>query len=137
MQVDIHELLKTSGLRDTQSRRLVLEALATSSKPISQKEIHLWITKNGSTTNLVTVYRIVEALEKLSIVHRHPSSGGFVLCTMQEEGHHGFLSCQECGMVEEFSDPSLCKEEDRIARKAGFTPKHHVSEIIGCCADCQ
>lgn len=137
MHAEVQKTLKAHGLRDTQSRRIVIEALSQSPKPISPKDIHLWVTDQGSTINLVTVYRILEAFENLGIVHRHPSSGGFVLCSLNKEGHHGFLSCQKCGTVEEFVDEKLCAEENRIARKAGFTPKHHTSEIIGVCETCQ
>lgn len=143
----VQTILRAHALRDTQPRRLVIEALCNIKKPASHKEIYSWIEKQGAATNLVTVYRILETFEGLGIVHRHPSSGGFILCSMEEEGCHGtvvrdttchgFLSCQECGTVQEFTDEKLCKEEKRIARKAGFTPKHHMSEIIGVCTKCQ
>ena len=133
----LQKILHAHALRDTQPRRLVIEALSKIEKPASHKEILVWIEQKGAAINLVTVYRILETFEDLGIVHRHPSSGGFVLCSMDEDGHHGFLSCQKCGTVEEFTDEKLCKEENRIARKAGFTPKHHMSEIIGLCGSCQ
>lgn len=137
MQSKAPAILQAHGLRDTQSRRLVIETLAQSPTPISQKEIHVCIVKQGSTTNLVTVYRILETFEELGIVHRHPATGGFTLCSLQDhEGHHGFLSCEKCGTVSEFADAKLCVEENRIAKQAGFTPKHHISEIVGLCSHC-
>ena len=143
---NLHSLLRRSNLRDTQPRRLVMEALTSIGVPASHKEVYSWIEKQGAAINLVTVYRILQAFEDLGIVHRHPSSGGFVLCSIEEDHHHdiaatctachGFLSCQGCGTVQEFTDGKLCTEENRIARNAGFTPKHHMSEIIGLCAKC-
>ena len=133
-----NSILRQFNLHDTQPRRLVLKALAAMKKPASRKEIHDWIQKQDAAVNLATVYRTLQLFEDLGIVHRHPSSGGIVLCSVQsEEGHHGFLSCEKCGKVEEFVDPKLCKEENRIAKQSGFSPSHHISEIIGVCPKCQ
>lgn len=138
MKADPQAILQQFNLRDTQPRRLVLKALVNMQKPASHKEIHRWIEEQDAAVNLVTVYRTLETFEEIGIIHRHPSSGGIILCSMnEEEGHHGFLSCEKCGMVEEFCNEDLCSKEDRIAKKAGFTPKHHVSEIIGICAGCR
>ena len=138
MKTDPQSILKKFNLRDTQPRRLVLKALMHMKKPASHKEIHNWIEKQDAAVNLVTVYRTLETFEELCVIHRHPSSGKILLCSMtEEEGCHGFLSCEKCGDVEEFCDEDLCSQESRIAKRAGFAPKHHVSEIIGTCSACQ
>lgn len=138
MQTSISSILQRHNLKDTQSRRLVLKALMHVNKPISQKEIHHWIKSQDATTNLVTVYRTIEKFEEIGVVHRHPSSHGFILCGLQDElGCHSFLSCQACGKVEEFCDKALCQQEGLIAKKFGFKANQHVSEIIGLCATCQ
>lgn len=132
------DLLRQSGLRDTQPRRLVLKALGHIQKPATQSDVHAWIARHKGTVNLVTIYRVLEKFEELGLVHRHPSSGGLTLCSLpHEKGHHGFLSCHECGHVEEFTDSDLCRREDLIARRAGFRAREHVSEIVGLCASCQ
>lgn len=137
MKTDPKAILQKLNLRDTQPRRLVLRALMKSKKPISHKEIHEWIQGQDAAVNLVTVYRTLETFLEIGIIHRHPSTGGFVLCSLPEkEGHHGFLSCESCGRVEEFADSALCKQEDRIAKKAKFAAKHHVSDILGSCSLC-
>ncbi len=134
---NVSSLLRTHNLRDTAPRRLVLAALSSVKKPSTHKEICDRITKRESSVDLVTVYRVLEKFEACGIVHRHPSTGKMTLCSMHDtKGHHGFLSCEKCGTVEEFSDPALCMEENRIAKKAGFRPKYHMSEIIGFCKKC-
>ena len=134
---DTVAILRRFALRDTQSRRLVLKAFMHFTKPVAHKEIYNWLQKKDAAINLVTVYRILGLFEERGIIHKHPSSGGFILCSMNDEaGHHGFLSCEECGKVEEFIDKTLCGQEDRIAKKAGFAPKNHISEIVGVCAEC-
>lgn len=116
----------------------MLQALASHAAPLLHKDVHSWIEKrNNGVINLVTVYRILERFHELGIVHKHPSTGGFVLCSLPDTGgHHGFLSCESCGRVEEFADAALCKQENRIARQAKFKTKRHISDILGCCSAC-
>jgi Fe2+ or Zn2+ uptake regulation protein len=125
----------SSALRDTRPRRLVLGGLMRIKGATDPRALH---RRLRGQVDLVTVYRVLRAFEAHGIVHRHPSSGGYALCTMPEAaGHHGFLSCRRCGNVEEFLDPALCRREDRIAESSGFSPERHVSDIIGLCLSCQ
>lgn len=135
---DIHEILQLHNLRDTMARRLVILALQDIKKPVSHKEIFSWIKLQNATINLVTVYRTIDSFLDLHIIHKHPTSGGFLLCSMPtQKGHHGFLSCKDCGTVQEFSDSVLCKEENRIAAQNQFSPLSHTNDIVGTCNQCQ
>jgi Fe2+ or Zn2+ uptake regulation protein len=134
----IAAVLKEQGLRDTQPRRLVVDALRKINRPASPQEIQKWVSSRGNAVNGVTVYRIIAMLEKLRLVHRHPCSGDLTLCSMPDvRGHHGFLHCSLCGEVQEFADADLCAAENTVAAKAGFLPHQHISEIIGICGGCQ
>ncbi len=137
MPLNSAQLLGSKGLRATQTRRLVLDAFMKKPVPLSQKELHECITNDGADISLVSVYRILDAFEEAHLVHKHLSSGGYVLCTAEDDhGHHVLLSCDTCGTVEECIDTDFCKHEDRIAKKNGFTPKTHLSELIGVCSSC-
>ncbi len=130
-------LLRQKGLRDTQSRRMVLAALERRNKAHSPYELQKQISAGGNTINTVTVYRVLDVLEKAGLAHRHPCNGLYSLCSMPEQkGHHGFLHCTSCGTIEEFSDHRLCRLEDSIAKSAKFRPSEHVSEIVGTCSAC-
>lgn len=129
--------MRAAGLKDTLPRRAVVEALASLAKPATPAEIAAAAARRKSPVNLVTVYRIVEALEPLGVVHRHPCSGGYSLCQLDSvAGHHGFLHCHDCGKTEEFQSEELCSLEKSIAGRAGFTSHSHVAEIVGVCRDC-
>ncbi|MDB4978461.1 MAG: transcriptional repressor [Candidatus Peribacteria bacterium] len=133
----IAHLLKAQGLRDTQPRRMVMQALIHIQSPASPYDIQKWITAQENTINTVTVYRVLEVFESLGLVHRHPSSGLYFPCSIPEiKGHHGFLHCTKCHLVEEFHNPELCVIENAIAKKAGFKAKNHLSEIVGVCKGC-
>lgn len=130
-------LLERSSLRDTQTRRLVIESFGNSARGISVQEIFEKITKKGNAINLTTVYRIVEKFAQEGIVHMHPTTGLFSLCSMPERsGHHGFLTCNGCGKMQEFHDPSFCKLEHTTLERAGFSTTEHLTHIIGRCRTC-
>jgi Fur family ferric uptake transcriptional regulator len=130
-------LLRKNGLRDTQPRRMVVQALLQKRRAGSPYDIQKWITVKGNTINAVTVYRVLEVFEKLGLVHRHPCNGLYTLCTIPgKKGHHGFLHCTSCGRVEEFCSTLLCMMENRIAKSARFRAKAHVSELTGLCRSC-
>jgi Fe2+ or Zn2+ uptake regulation protein len=131
-------VMRQAGLRDTQPRRLVVEALRKAKKPLSPLEIRKAISARGQAINAVSVYRILEVLERHKLLHRHPCDGGVTLCSMPEmPGHHGFLHCVSCGEVEEFASHELCKVEDEVASKARFTAHSHLAELKGICIRCK
>lgn len=131
-------IFKKYSLKDTKPRRLVLQALQHLRKPSSPYEIQRWIQAKGKSINAVTVYRIIEAFERMKIVHRHPCDSHLSICSIPDtKGHHGFLHCQSCGRTQEFQDEELCRAEERVARSSNFSASTHVSEILGICASCR
>lgn len=136
---DLIAALAASGMKDTAPRRLVAEALCASRAPLCAKDLHAWIAeKRARAVGIVTVYRVLEALEKAGMVHRHASEGVYSVCHIPSvHGHHVLLHCDACGKVEETHDHALCEREDQVARSAGFVPARHVSEILGTCLSCQ
>lgn len=138
MDNDAGTILSSTGLRGTQPRRMVLRVLLKARSPHSHKDIYQSIQKKGETINLVTVYRILQQFLESGIVHLHPTTGKYVLCTeANRHACHSFMTCERCGKVEEFHDKKLCAEEHRIAEKVGFSPRYHVSDVVGICARCR
>ncbi len=133
----IHALRK-NGYRDTQPRRLVLEALHTMKSPASPVEIQQWIEKKHNLPlNSVTIYRITDMLIKTGLAHKHACGGGTVLCSHpDEQGLHAYLHCHDCGTSEEFCSPELSKEATAQASRRGFKHASPVLEIGGTCRSC-
>ncbi len=131
-------VIQKFGLKDTQPRRLVFDALRQSKKSVSPHDVLVWLGKRKTPVNIVTIYRVLDAFEKASIVHRHPCNGHFSLCSIPDQnGHHGFLHCSTCDSITEFADERLCAVENAIAREAKFMPNSHVSEVVGVCSFCR
>jgi Fe2+ or Zn2+ uptake regulation protein len=134
---EILTALRNNGLKDTQPRRLVIEALAASAIPLAPAAIAERTTKAGRSVNIVTVYRVIEALEHAGVAHRHPCGGGYTLCALPgQAGHHGFLHCSECGTTEEFSESSLPGATSQAASAWQLSNAHSHIEIHGRCPKC-
>jgi len=129
--------LQAQGYKATRPRRLVLEVLEKTEKPLSPYDIQEVLRAKGKYLNHVTIYRILNLLCNLNLAHKMLSNGGFVKCSLNAiEGCHRFMVCQHCGAIQEFADKELCQEENAFAEDLGFYSEHHLSEFSGLCSRC-
>lgn len=137
MVQDSIRILQAQGYKATRPRRLVLEVLDKTEKPLSPYDIQGFLHTRGKYLNHVTIYRILSLLCSLNLAHRLLSSGRFVKCSLNPtEGCHRFMVCQHCGAIREFADKELCQEETAFAEDLGFYTEHHLSEFSGLCSRC-
>ena len=137
MVQDSIRILQAQGYKATRPRRLVLEVLDETEKPLSPYDIQGTLRARGKHLNHVTIYRILDLLCSLNLAHKMLSSGGFVKCSLDAvEGCHRFMVCQDCGAIQEFADEGLCQKENVFARNLGFHTEHHLSEFSGFCSRC-
>jgi Fur family zinc uptake transcriptional regulator len=137
MVQDSIRILQAQGYKATKPRKLVLEVLAGTEKPLSPYDIQGILRTRGKHLNHVTIYRILNLLCHLNLAHRMLSSGGFVKCSLDAgEGCHRFMVCQDCGAIQEFADQGLCQGENEFAQNLGFHTRYHISEFSGLCSHC-
>ncbi len=130
--------LRDGGYKVTKPRKQVLEAIEKAEGPMSPYDIGNMMEKEGKHLDQVTIYRVINLLCSLNLVHKVFSRGGYVRCDLLEkEGCHRFLVCRGCGNLQEFRDEGLCNQESQIAQKMGFQAEHHVTESSGLCKDCR
>lgn len=85
----------------------------------------------------LTVYRHLDFLTRVGLVHRIESTQSYFACQHPEESHESqYLLCSDCGRVEEVHSESLGSELGRITSKHGFKPARVVVEISGLCEAC-
>jgi Fe2+ or Zn2+ uptake regulation protein len=130
-------ILQARGYKATKPRKLVLEVLEGTEKPLSPYDIQGILLAKGKYLNHVTIYRILDLLCSLNLAHKMLSNGGFIKCSLDDvEGCHRFMVCQECGAIQEFADEGLCQGENEFARNLGFHTQYHLSEFSGLCSRC-
>jgi len=132
------ELCAARAQRLTPMRRLVLEALLASHRPLGAYEIIEQLADRGPPAP-ITVYRALDFLRDNGLVHRIESRNAFVACVHNHAGHDPtvFLICERCGAVGEAPGGAVAEALKASARAAGFVPKSPVIEIAGVCSHCR
>lgn len=130
--------LRERGCRITRGRRLVLDALGRSERPVSPYSIHDALSREGENVDTVSIYRTLETLEGAGLVHRVAFSGGYLPCRLEDHpGCHHHLICRECGRVEEVDCPGMSSVEAGAAADSQFVIERHLVEFVGLCPTCQ
>lgn len=123
--------------RLTENRRAVLELLLDSHCALGAYEILRRFDWGGRTRAPIQVYRALDFLESMGLVHRLVSSNAYVACYRLDERHGAVLFvCKACGVVMEREEIKLRSMMDQLAQQSGFTIHSRLLEAIGYCPNC-
>jgi len=123
--------------RFTHLRRRVFELIWQQHKPIGAYDVLEQLQKDGRAAP-PTVYRALDFLLELGLVHRIASLNAYVGCVHPDRQHEGqFLICKECRAFAELDSDSITRMIDEKAQINGFEVHQHTIEIMGLCPKCQ
>ena len=135
----ISALLHSHQQRLTPTRRLIVDVLDASDRPLTIPEI--LEARPGLAQS--SAYRNLVVLEQANVVHRLVTHADFARYELAEHltGHHHHLVCSNCGRVEDLPataavERSVADAVEEAARRAGFRTEHHRLDLVGLCADC-
>jgi Fur family transcriptional regulator, ferric uptake regulator len=120
------------GQRVTSTRRAVLEAMSASLRPFTIEEI----CDAAPGVGRATVFRTVKLLQESDVLCRVVLEDGGIRYQLARSGHHHHLVCNNCGGVQEFSEPGLDALIERTAGRSRFQLEGHSLELYGRCAAC-
>ncbi|MEM9079296.1 MAG: transcriptional repressor [Verrucomicrobiota bacterium] len=131
------DLAGQAGLRKTRLLRVVVEALAEFSRPVTLKELES-SEEILSSCDRTTLFRLLKRLQEKGLVRRiglHERAAFFTLA--MPGGHHDYLVCRSCGRVDvlEIACPVEALESE-VAEKTGYSNLYHELEIYGMCPEC-
>jgi Fur family zinc uptake transcriptional regulator len=123
----------------TPMRRQVLEVLLSSHRPLGAYELIDELAKSMPRPAPITVYRALDFLMEIGLVHRIESRNAFLACGHDHDSAAtvAFLICDACGLVGEIPAAPLAQALNAAAQATGFAPKLSVVEMTGTCAHCQ
>ena len=127
--------MRDAGLRRTRARVALLEVLFAARRPLTHGQIQRRLS--DVEVNRVTIYRTLDALREVGLVHRLESPDRlwrFGVCGDRHHGHcHPHFTCRVCGKVEclrELPMP-VCDEPS-----PGYRLEHQQLYMTGVCAGC-
>ena len=132
------DLCNQRGARLTTLRRRVLELIWKSHKPVGAYELLDILKTERRNAQPPTVYRALDFLLELGLVHRIESLNAFIGCCAPDTTHSSqFLICRDCGAAAEISDNRLDNAIEGLADEAGFSVLHRIIEVAGHCPNCR
>jgi Fur family zinc uptake transcriptional regulator len=137
--VDAAEALcRARGRRFTQQRRAVLEKLLQTGRPVTAYELLDLVRPDDPAMTSASIYRSLEFLIGMGLVHRLDSTRSFVACDHPDHPHAGhFLICRECGTVVEADDRRIAQATESLGERHGFKLDHRTVELTGVCGACR
>lgn len=131
------QLCQRHRQRFTAIRRRVFELVWQQHKPIGAYEVLSILQQDGRTAP-PTVYRALDFLQQMGLVHRIASLNAYIGCVHPGEPHDGqFLICESCGALAELDVPAITSAIERSAEASGFETRRHTVEILGLCPRCR
>ena len=126
-------------LRLTPIRKAILALIWQHHKPIGAYDIVEQLSgRQGKRIQAPTVYRAIEFLLSLGLIHRIASLNAYMGCPFPGSEHSDiFLICRECQTTVECSAESVNEVIAAMVSKSGFRMDSQSVEIMGHCPNCQ
>jgi Fur family ferric uptake transcriptional regulator len=132
---DALALLRARGGRVTSSRRLLLHALFDEPQDRTAEELAGDIQAKAPDTNMSTVYRNLDELERLGVIlHAHLAHGPATYHLASQA--HGHLVCEECGATIEAPTDVFNGLSKTAQSRYGFQIHPYHFAVSGRCQQC-
>ena len=128
--------VRARGLRASSARRLVLAALFAADKPVTAEQIATGLDGLTPTSDLGSVYRNLETLERLGVVRHVHAAHGPGLYTIARDEHEGFLACERCGEIKPANPRAVALIRQAVHRAFGYDASFVHFPIVGVCPSC-
>jgi Fur family ferric uptake transcriptional regulator len=129
--------LARAGHRAGGAREEVLDLLGHQRCCLSAQELHDRLREQGRGVGLASVYRALDALASLGLVHRIDVSGVACFEPAHPSGdHHHHAICDRCGKKDAFVDPELERLIHGLGQRLGYAVGAHDVVLHGACPDC-
>ena len=130
---------RASELNNKQS--LVMNLLSKSKGPLSAYQI-LYDLNDHGFRGTTQVYRVLDKLLELGLVHRLESINAFVACQQEKCDEKNkeinlFTICKICGSVQELLSNGLKNIVKSLSKDNNFLLKSSVLELNGVCSKCK
>ena len=126
------EVLRNAGKRITPERLLLLRIIHEHPH-LDAAEIYQLARKENARLSLATVYRTVNLLDQLGLVHTCSLGEDHVHYESQTASHY-HLVCRNCGKVIEIPPHEAV---ERLGERWGFETTSATVELTGYCRQCR
>ena len=129
------KLCREQGVPLTVQRRTVLEVLAGRFDHPTADQIYDDVTHHLPELSRTTVYRVLETLVEMGVIHKAQHLGSSARYDPNTERHH-HLTCIECHKVVDLEDEVLDRIKVPKASSKDFEITDYSVHFKGFCSDC-
>ena len=119
------------GVRLTDQRKIIAQAMSESIDHPDVDELHKRVSKVDSKISIATVYRTVKLFEEAGIVSKHDFKGTKARYEQAPSEHHDHLIDVNTGEIIEFVNEEIEKLQKKVAEKLGYKLVDHRLELYG------
>ncbi|MEM9056090.1 MAG: Fur family transcriptional regulator [Pseudomonadota bacterium] len=129
---------KEAGERLTPARLAAYAEMVASGKPQSAYELISLLEKRQKRKIApLTVYRHLDFLKRVGLVHRLESTQSYLPCDHPKQDHESqYLLCSSCGNADEVESKQVEAALNDVASQRGFRAQNAIVEIKGLCGTC-
>lgn len=134
----VEEFCKLRDARLTPIRREVLTLVLSSSDVIKAYEILSALQKTRTNAAPPTVYRALDFLVEIGVLHRAEALNGFIFCAHFDHPHSGvILNCKSCGRTQEADAPRTVNQLHEFCEDWDFELSDEPLVLNGLCERCR
>lgn len=136
----VAEKLQSNDYKLTRQRKIVVSALIDNSgRHLSAEELHGIIRENHPEIGLATVYRTLEILSQIEVIHKLELGDGRMRYELSRGNihRHHHLICLGCGSVTEVNEDLLENLEKLATERHNFKVSDHDLRVYGYCSRCR
>ena len=131
------DLLHARGSRVTPQRQLVIEQVLATRGHIVPEAIYAKVSQQFPSINRSTVYRTLQLLEEMGLIHHAHVEEGSTRYHRAEEPAHLHLVCHGCSAIREVEDLDIGEPLRRVLLdRYGFDSDLTHLAIAGRCESC-
>ncbi|MDO8571826.1 MAG: Fur family transcriptional regulator [bacterium] len=130
--------LKEKGHKFTKVRKLVLDLLIRSPKPLSSPDIQEVFLNKKIRVNKTTIYRELAFLKDKGVIRELQFGDATKRYEIMPDNHHHHIICLNCETIEDVVlEQDLDTAEKTITQNKNFKVLNHSLEFYGICGRCQ
>jgi len=136
----IKQQLHSQNYKLTPQREATVRVLLENEEDhLSAEDVYLLVKDKAPEIGLATVYRTLELLSELKILHKMNFGDGVARYDLRDDNaayHHHHLICQNCGAVDEIFEDLLVTAEEKVKNVYNFYITDHRLTFYGICSRC-
>jgi Fur family ferric uptake transcriptional regulator len=129
--------LRQKGHRLTPQREMVLSVICSSEGHITADEILKRVGKRYPYINKSAVYRTLDLLTRLNLVHPTDLGQGCIEYEIHQHPHHHHLLCRKCHKMTNVDGNVFASLEKTLLKDYDFVADLDHFAIFGYCRKCQ